>query len=179
MTLAQSLVSLVIVGMDAAWGGGDGLDAFEHAVYECISGVSASAVAAEAPSASTTKVARPYGANSLQNSTVPMITAMLEKVTVRALADAGIFVGTHSDLRIALVTSVSDPHDLSWGWLHKVEDVSHRTNPLVAALEFARRTLGQDEADVVVFAAANCLPSSVNEEVESLRKKWCIRHAAI
>lgn len=165
MTPVQFPVSLVIVGMDISWGGGEGLDSFDRAVYECLTGFSA--LSAKANTESHAEVACPPDPSSQENSPVSRISAMIEKVTERALADAGILVGTHHNHRIAVVVSVNDRITLRWDWLLAVEDVSLRTNPLVAALEFASRTLEQGNADVVVFAAANYLPASVNGGVET------------
>ncbi len=151
---------LAVVGLDAAWGGRDGLDAFERAVYE------AAAFQSGADSGLSGIVSQPT-----RNSA--SCESLLEEVTNRALTAAGFSSTSVGKLRIALITACSFGSAPCWDWAHLMIDLSSHPLPLVGALEHAARLLGQgpDAVDLVVFAAANVpaaefSASSVSASVE-------------
>jgi PfaB family protein len=117
--------------MDAAWGGSDGLDACEQALYA--------------------------GTGAPAALPAPDSGALLEKLARRALIDAGIPPGSTGKLRVALITAGARVSELSWPGmlLSGAVDLSLHENPLVGALEQAAYLLAEvsPRADAVVFAS--------------------------
>jgi PfaB family protein len=126
---------LAVVGMDAVWGGCDGIDAFERLMYE--------------------------GTAAGSQSTAADPAALLEKVTRRALQDAGIDPEIPGDLRIALI-SAGCSADMRWGWSSSTTSLNTHANPLADAMILAADLLGQD-MDVVVFVAHNSASAVLGE----------------
>jgi PfaB family protein len=138
MTVAiQPDDSLVIVGMDAAWAGCDGLDAFEQLIY------TGGQQFAEVEGGKT--ALSPAACESL-----------LGKVARRALQDAGL--ENSRDRRVAAL--VAGPEALAgatsrWDWVEVFTDLSGSVNPLAEALGAARQMLESQVVSAVVFAAVS------------------------
>ena len=133
---------LAITGMDAAWGGCDGLDDFEQKIYN----------GAAPPQGSASAGISPAIAESL-----------LVNAPRRALADSGL---TLSGSHIAVFAAVNGvPMPKSWGGA-AYEDLGAHPNPLAVVLEKAPILL-KAGYDAVVFAAASggmTLPEGAGRE---------------
>jgi hypothetical protein len=137
MTLqTQIFENLAITGMDAVWGGCDGLDAFERLVY------TGSRPAAQANNGN--------GKAHPQDQEV-----LLAKVTRRALLDAGFDPDYPAQARIAALTAGTQTPLPGWNWAERVIDLSNEVNPLVSAVREAQRLLAASIVDAVVFAACS------------------------
>lgn len=123
--------SIAIVGMDVAWAGCDGLDAFTQLIFEGDNSTES---------------------GSAQRGFQAAGERLLEKVSLAALRDAGIWPGG-PQLRIVFLFAWSKPVRFQYDWAARVMDLSDRPNPIASALENAERLLLGGEADVVLYAA--------------------------
>lgn len=134
----QPLDNLVVTGMEVAWAGCDGLEAFERLVYaggSLYAGVNGNG-----------EILPPGASESLLN-----------KVARAALTDAGIDPN-HTEKRILALVAAGTPLDIHWQWAASTRDLSYSANPLVTALKQAQQELSTGMADAVVFAAGAGLP---------------------
>ena len=134
---------LAITGMDAAWGGADGLDDFEQKIY-----------GGATPGAGDT------------GGTVSLATAaaLVANAARRALADSGITPGSAHLAAFVAMNGIALAPD--WGWAARVEDLGAHPNPLAVVLEKAPALLDHG-FDAVVFAAASgsiALPQGAGRE---------------
>ncbi len=132
VSILKTINHLAVVGMDIALVGCDGLAAFERMSYLA--------------------VGQDSGYQELSVSSASK-AALLEKVTRRALLDAGLDVASF-DKRVCVITAVSQAFQVNWLWASAVVDVSHETNPLIAALAQTGPLLDSKQFDLIVFSAA-------------------------
>lgn len=123
---------LALVGMDACWGGCDGLEDFERMIYEARQ--------------------QPSSLNGNRAAVTPAGEPLLGKSARRALQDAGI-APEDSGLRVAALACNGGPLELQWSWACSIEDLYGSPNPLAAALLRAQDLLQSGAADAVLFAA--------------------------
>jgi PfaB family protein len=120
--------NLAIAGMDAAWGGCDGINRFERLVYTTSGGDKSSTFAD---------------------------CDLLSETALRALHDAGFPTNRGGRMHIAAVTAGASPPPAGWDWADQTMDLSSHPNPLAAAVSEAERLLASQAADAVVFAACS------------------------
>jgi PfaB family protein len=133
----QTFNNLAVAGMDAAWGGCEGLDDFERLIYTGALGI-------ESPSPQK----RPNG--KVQAGTRP---ALLAEVARRALADAGFDPDRPRAARIAGFFAGAEALPGAWNWAAKLVDLSTEANPLATAVLMAQQLLESGTVEAAVFAA--------------------------
>ncbi|RPJ52072.1 MAG: hypothetical protein EHM21_01155, partial [Chloroflexi bacterium] len=111
VSLIQPFEKLAIVGMDAAWAGCDGLEAFERMVYEMRQHSLSQFAQAESGRISGSLTA---------------VEPLLGKVTRRALLDAGVNIEI-SPVRIAVLACNGGvlnnaPEQKQWKWASSFQD---------------------------------------------------------
>lgn len=121
--------NLAVVGMDAAWGSVEGLDAFERMIYE--GGQNFAHIAAR--------------------TRVDQAADWLARAAGRALNDAGL---ERLSGRTALFYIADSPVVFQPEWAAEIHDVSNAPNPLQAALAQAQTLLQTGAVAYVVIAAA-------------------------